>query len=491
MREKHLVRTNKLILLTHCITTFFSVVGLVSQLQLSDLPPVNSIVPLVLSIVMLLGSIAVFIKKSGSIFYARFVGVGFSVVYLSMMLLSASGSVFPYMIPFLVCLVLSMDPTAIRVTSVFFAVTNLIRAVMTMAGAADPNDVIESVMIEVIITVLMCVASNQGVKLLIRFFEESTGEIMAAADKNQAMTRKIIEVVSAVEGNAEAMAQDLEDISETTQAVSDSMDNITNGVTGTSEAILEQNKQTQEIQGILDNTQNRTAAIVKLTDEAKEALDSGTRALEELFDHVNDAIKISSSMQTASIQLQEKSNEVRGITGIILGISSQTNLLALNASIEAARAGEAGRGFAVVADEIRNLAEQTRQETEHITRIIDALSENARTVTDQVTVSAEMSNKENMAAQEASGRLDEITEKINALTEHMHEVDGMMKSLLASNNVIVDSVTTLSATSQEISASTQEVCSTSEKNVQLVKNFSLAMENILMQMETLQTYTNH
>ena len=491
MREKHLVRTNKLILLTHCITTFFSVVGLVSQLQLSDLPPVNSIVPLALSIVMLLGSIVVFIKKSESIFYARFVGVGFSVVYLSMMLLAASGSVFPYMIPFLVCLVLSMDPTAVRVTSVFFAVTNLIRAVMTMAGAADPNDVIESVMIEVIITVLICVASNQGVKLLIRFFEESTGEILAAADKNQAMTRKIMEVVSAVEGNAEAMAQDLEDISETTQAVSDSMDNITNGVTGTSEAILEQNKQTQEIQEILDNTQNRTAAIVKLTDEAKEALDSGTRALEELFDHVNEAIKISSSMQTASIQLQEKSNEVRGITGIILGISSQTNLLALNASIEAARAGEAGRGFAVVADEIRNLAEQTRQETEHITRIIDALSENARTVTDQVTVSAEMSNKENMVAQEASVRLDEITEKINALTEHMHEVDGMMKSLLTSNNVIVDSVTTLSATSQEISASTQEVCSTSEKNVQLVKNFSLAMENILMQMETLQTYTNY
>ena len=491
MKEKHLVRTNKLILLTHCITTFFSVVGLTSQLQLSDLPPINSIIPLVLSIVMLLGSIVVFIQKSKSIFYARFVGIGFSVVYLSMMLLAASGSVFPYMIPFLICLVLAMDPTAIRVASILFAATNLIRAIMTMAGAADPNDVIESVMIEVIITVLMCIASNQGVKLLIRFFEESTGEVLEAADKNQAMTRKIIEVVTAVEGNAEAMAQDLENISETTQSVRDSMDNISDGITGTAEAIQEQNRQTQEIQEILDNTQDRTTAIVQLTDETKEALDSGTRALEELFGHVNEAININNSMQAASIQLQEKSNEVRGITGLILGISSQTNLLALNASIEAARAGEAGRGFAVVADEIRNLAEQTRQETENITRIIDALSENAQTVTNQVAVSVEMSNKENVAAQEASDKLDEITEKINVLTDHMHEVDGMMKSLLTSNNVIVDSVNTLSASSQEISASTQEVCTTSEQNVQLVKNFSLAMENILQQMETLQTYTNN
>lgn len=491
MKQKHLIRTNRLILLTHCITTFFSVVGLVSQLKMSDLPPINSIIPLVLAVGVLLGGIVVFLKNANSIFYARYVGISFSVVYLSMMLMAASNSVFPYLIPYLMCLAFTMDTTSVRITSVFFAVSNLIRVVMTVAGAVDINDVIESVMIEVIITVLVCVTTNEGLKLLIRFFDESTGEIMVAADKNQDMARKIIEVVSTVEENAEVMAQDLENISEATQSVSNSMDNISSSISGTAEAILEQNKQTQEIQEILDNTQNRTAAIVRLTDEAKEALDSGTKALENLFGHVNEAIKISSSMQTASTQLQEKSEEVRGITGIILGISSQTNLLALNASIEAARAGEAGRGFAVVADEIRNLAEQTRQETENITKIIDALSENAQTVTNQVTVSVEMSNKENVAAQEASSKLDEITEKVNTLTDHIHEVDGMMTSLLASNNMIVDSVNTLSANSQEISANTQEACNTSEQNVQLVRAFSLAMENILQQMEALQTYTKH
>ena len=489
MREKHLVRTNKLILLTHCITTLFSVIGLISQLQMSELPPVNSIIPLVMTIVVLAVGIVMFIKFSQTVLYARYVGIAFSVVYFAMMLLAASGSVFPYMVPFLICLVLTMDVLAIRVTSIVFVVTNLIRVAMTMAGASNPEDVIESVMIEVIITILVCVAANQGIKLLNRFFEESTGEVMAAVDQNTSMTQKIMDVVRNVEQNAESMAQDLEDISDATRAVSSAMDDISTGVTGTAEAIQEQNKQTQDIQDILDETENRTNAIVQITNEAKASLDSGTEALQALFSHVSESIETGASMQEASIQLQEKSEEVRGITNIILGISSQTNLLALNASIEAARAGEAGRGFAVVADEIRNLAEQTRQETENITRIIDALSENAQLVTNKVAVSVEISDKENVAAKEASNKLAEITEKIDALTGHMEEVDEMMKSLLSSNNAIVDSITTLSASSQEISASTQEAFNTSERNVQLVNAFSAAMGNILQQMEALQTYT--
>ena len=87
------------------------------------------------------------------------------------------------------------------------------------------------------------------------------------------------------------------------------------------------------------------------------------------------------------VRLQDKTKEVEEIAAMILGISSQTNLLALNASIESARAGEAGRGFAVVADQIRQLAEQTKQSTEEITRIINELNANANEVVESVKMS--------------------------------------------------------------------------------------------------------
>ncbi len=486
-RHMHLLRNNKVLFITHIIASVFLMIGLFSQLAMSGLEPYRSIIPMIILAITAVGTIVMYILTRSSITYTRYVAIAFSIFFAAITLTGGSNLVYPYMVPFILIMVMSMDRVSVNITAAVFLVMNIFKIVYILSSAGDAvEEVLEGVMIQAIVTILVTVGALLGVRNMIRFFGDSLSEVKEAADRNQKVSEKIVEVAGTISDELAKSKDTLDSINESMDSMNHAMQDISTGVSANAEAIEEQTNATMSIQSIIDETTTKAEVLSELSTNAAQSVVTGESSMQELNNCLDKALDSAESMKASAAKLQSKSDEVREITTIILSISSQTNLLALNASIEAARAGEAGKGFAVVADEIRSLAEQTKNATENISRILDELAVDASDVAANVDNNVQISMSERQFADAANKDFRDIKYGINELADGIQKVTSLIGQINASNVAIVDSVSTLSASSEEISASTQEAADMGENNLELLSAFTDVMYGISQMMEELQ-----
>ena len=183
---------------------------------------------------------------------------------------------------------------------------------------------------------------------------------------------------------------------------------------------------TQMTQSISQIAENAGGANARVSDTSEQLVVSSGK-ISELSTGMESTAQAIRGLESMLNSLTKRSEDIRGITGVIREIADQTNLLALNAAIEAARAGEGGRGFAVVADEVRKLAERTAQATMKIAEMVNAIHQE----TGQASVDV---NKTVAAADIGVSLTHEMAENIHNIRAVMTDVVSRMNEIVQSTN---------------------------------------------------------
>ena len=286
--------------------------------------------------------------------------------------------------------------------------------------------------------------------------ERMIEEMRLMQEKSEETSRTLMGMVKELSHITENSMDSNRQIVEETGNVLDSFSKNSEEITGINERTQDINARLEELTAINRQLSDLANQVNQLSKENQDKMNSATESMEQIHRSTNECKEI-------VWKLGEESKEILGIIQVITGISQQTNILALNATIEAARAGEHGKGFAVVAEEIQKLAEQTRKAVDNIGTIVTASVEDTGRAVKVMEQSVNLTETGMESMREVGSSTASITSSNEKMTKQIVEMDHTVENIWIQSEEVAKGMQQVNVSTQnnyqaieQVNAATQE-----------------------------------
>ncbi|WP_066718788.1 methyl-accepting chemotaxis protein [Clostridium sp. Marseille-P299] len=410
----------------------------------------------------------VYFKTDGT--FICYTGMGMYLILLTyLMFYGLNTSTYIYLFPALFLSMMYFRPKYSLGVGIIVSFVNFIDVILLLKADTTTKFTLDTPYAVQIFGIVLCSVLTYAVTRISK--KNNDNVLFEAVDekkKQEEYAKNILAVAEKIKNKIDNSDSIINEMNTSNDVMNSAVKEISMSTANNAESIMHQTMMTQNIQGIIDETNHTANDMTKLASQSIEAIKEGLEAIHIIKNKSNYLEQANQKVSKVMENLEAKMQEVQQITDMISGITNQTNLLALNASIEAARAGEYGKSFGVVAEQIRDLAQGTRNSTESINTLLAELTENTKDAKEASNNVLEITSEETDLIMHAESKFTNIDQVINQLTNLIDETSSKVTDIKQSNNQIIDSITQLAAISEEVKASSDEAYELCSHNAECV-----------------------
>lgn len=475
------VRNNQIAMLAHTIDTVVMLIFWVLQANDGRQSWFFVLIATVLGLSPIIAEYICWKKNHETLAIKHIMAIGFAVFYTFSLFTAENNLVFAFVIPMILIISIYNDTRYSVIINIGTVLESFIAVIVGAQTGKLGYAGLDSAIIQVVVMILIGIYSFLAVWVLNKNNQDKVQNVKAAQDKTEHLFDDISELSQKMKEGIEDIHIELDKLNEASDVTQQAMKEVTVGAADTAEAVQKQILQTESIQKKVDMVNEAATGITENMQHTLKVLEDGNRDVELMVQMVETSVQNGADVAEKLETLDKYMAEMNSIVELINGITSQTSLLSLNASIEAARAGEAGKGFAVVATEISGMATQTQNATDHITELITNVSTAISEVVEVIHQMIAGINEEKQGAANTAGSFNAIQTNTFAIRDNAKHLVRDVGELKEANNVIVDSIQTISAISEEVSAHASDTMNSEEENTAILGQMKAKMQELLEQ----------